>query len=149
MCSRPPPLCLTATCLHTGSDGLLDYQASSTSSDRLGVWDGFKQHISLHLMISSVYVHLLLASGELNCTLKSFDPKISQITFDQLRSSRCQYHVCIFMMVCHSLEYLACQTVNQLPDKTFQSQYISNAIADCKQVAVWGFVVFAEDIQSS
>ena len=127
MCSRPPPLCLTATCLHTGSDGLLDYQASSTSSDRLGVWDGFKQHISLHLMISSVYVHLLLASEELNCTLKPFNPNISQKTFDQLRSSRCQYHVCIFMVVC-----------SQVPQPTLLSSQLENLTSWCATLqSIW------------
>lgn len=39
MCSRPPPLCLSATCLHTGSDGRLGLlQAYLTRHDIFSEW---------------------------------------------------------------------------------------------------------------
>ena len=67
MCSRPPPLCLSATCLHTGSDGRLGLlQAYLTRHDIL---------LLLYLLLASKGVSHMLDHDPHNDHEHKHDPE--------------------------------------------------------------------------
>ena len=69
MCSRPPPLCLSATCLHTGSDGRLGLlQAYLTRHDIL---------LLLYLLLASKGVsHISMITTHFNRDPSEFQKKL-------------------------------------------------------------------------